>query len=431
MSDTEPVDPIASRANKPVSKKGLHHKMAKALLSLLPWRIVKQLNELHAGLDRHEQIIAQSRIKEEAAFEARVKADKRFDAVEAHLHSVHAELQGAEREIQRLQADRIPPVEHRLGAVEENLERQVEELARIRGAVVPAAVGRIDALIDRLTRQIEENASLLERVAAREPLPLPSSEGVSEENLAEAMTEVHADLFRKLRGSESEIQHRLRPYLDLLKDAAPVLDLGCGRGELLLLLREAGVSSRGVEHDPATAAAARRRGLQVVEGDLIDAIHTESDGSLGSVTAIHVFEHLSTRQLVLTLNEARRILRPGGVILIESPNPNTLRVGANEFWLDPTHIRPLPAETLRLFLVAAGFVVDRVELLHPFPDDQRLEAALGLEVDSGQPLDERLREVIQKLDEHLNGPRDFSIIAHKPSENDPSSVPTDKREFAS
>ena len=259
---------------------------------------------------------------------------------------------------------------------------------------------------------------LTQRCLLREPLPVTAGPEPSEAPLASALADIQPRLLEALRGSETEIRHRLDRYLEELAGAAPVLDLGCGRGELLLMLREAGVAAVGVEGDAALAGAARRRGLEVVEGEVPRGLEGLADGSRGAVVALHLFEHLAPADLLATLAEVRRILRPGGLLVAECPYPHTLRVGASHFWADPTHRRPLLPETLRLFLQASGLEPAEVELLHPFPVDQRLGAEPLRLTDHADPdlvrLAQRLDRVTASLDELVNGPRDFVLRASRP-----------------
>jgi O-antigen chain-terminating methyltransferase len=235
------------------------------------------------------------------------------------------------------------------------------------------------------------------------------------------LSEVQPLLAEAFRGSEREIRHRLDRYLEMLRESAPVLDLGCGRGELLTMLREAGVQASGLELDRSLAQAARRRGLEVIESDAVEHLKSQSPGTLGAVTAIHLVEHLETAELMALLAEIRRVLKPGGILVLECPNPHNLRVGAALYWRDPTHRRPLLPETLELFCIASGFEVRGIELLHPFPEEQSLsneradipaDAAPGV-----AELADRLDRVTGRLDELLNGPRDFTLVAAKPTES--------------
>ena len=200
----------------------------------------------------------------------------------------------------------------------------------------------------------------------------------------------------------------------------PVLDLGCGRGELLLMLREAGVAATGVEGDPALVEAAKRRGLTVLEGDVLEVLRDQESESWGAVTAIHFLEHLGPSMLAQVLSEIRRVLQPGGLVLAECPNPHSLRVGASLFWLDPTHQRPLLPETLELFLESAGLAIEGREMLHPFPTEQMLAdgghgEGGGTDGDLAN-LSQRVDRLGSRLDELLNGPRDFAVRARRPDQ---------------
>jgi SAM-dependent methyltransferase len=252
----------------------------------------------------------------------------------------------------------------------------------------------------------------------QQPLPVARGDagtGILPAGRQAVLDEVQPLLVEAFRGSEEEISHRLDRYLEPLHDQAPVLDLGSGRGELLTLLRRAGIAATGVEGDPALAEQARRRGLEIIGGDVLEVLREQKDGSWGAVTAIHLMEHLPPPVLLQVLQQIRRVLRPAGLLLIESPNPHTLRVGASLYWLDPTHQRPLLPETLTLFLKASGFAVAAPELLHPFPEDQRLTADIESLPDPRTPelagLQRQLEELRRRLDELINGPRDFFIQA--------------------
>jgi O-antigen chain-terminating methyltransferase len=186
------------------------------------------------------------------------------------------------------------------------------------------------------------------------------------------------------------------------------------------MLREAGVEAAGVERDPALVQAARRRGLELFEGDATSILRDQPEDRWGAVTAIHLLEHLQPQQVLALLAEVRRVLRPGGLLLAECPNPLTLRVGAAEYWADPTHARPLLPRTAELYLNATGLRVDGVEFLHPFPDEQRLGPQTTDETGDGSaavddPVSRRLDELVRRLDELLNGPRDFVVRASKPA----------------
>jgi SAM-dependent methyltransferase len=363
------------------------YRWAKSVFALTPWGLQRRLENQRADLQKAEERIG------------------------------HA-IQTIQSELASLSARRIEPLEKRADTAESAIRDVSGEIGRLRDEVFPASMARSDALLQRLAEELEEVASLSERSLRGEPLPVSGTSPLDEGRLADALAEVQPLLLESFRGSEDEIRHRMDRYLPDLKPKAPVLDLGCGRGELLLLLREAGVDATGVEGDPALAEAARRRGLEVVEGDVLEVVKDQESESRGAVTAVHLFEHLTSAKLIAVLAEIRRVLRPGGLLIAECPNPHSLRVGASLFWQDPTHQRPLLPETLELMLRAAGFVFDRRELLHPFPPDQLLaddQGGTGAVTDPEiSMLAERVDRLRDRLDEILHGPRDFAVWAVKP-----------------
>ena len=396
MSGDDRVAPSAdpSRDGGAQHQNGGLHRLMKALFELTPWGMRRRIKVQGEELARRQD-----------------RAEARLDAIEGSLRQVQSEFE-------EVRDQRLANTETRLDAVESSLSDISDETVRLRDRVVPAVVGRSDALLERLAAEIEELGSLVERVLRREPLPTPGESAIDEAKLASSLAEVQPALLEAFRGPEAEIRHRLDHYLEALAAAGPVLDLGCGRGELLLLLREAGVESAGIEGDAAVAEASRRRGLDVFQGDVLAVLESLPIASRGAVTAIHLFEHLEPETLLAVLSEIRRVLRPGGVLIVESPNPHSLRVGASLYWVDPTHRRPLMPETLELYLKTCGFEVDRRELLHPFPADQ-----LFADVAAENPPDDDpevaavaagLDRLARRLDDLVNGPRDFAVWARKP-----------------
>ena len=164
----------------------------------------------------------------------------------------------------------------------------------------------------------------------------------------------YGGFLERFRGDWDRISSLAAPYVTLLADDGPVFDLGCGRGELVAALTEAGIDARGVDLAPDLVAAARERGLEVEEGDALDALRAAPDESLGGVAAIHVVEHLGPETLEALLAEARRALRPGGVIMLETVNVYDVKA-ATSFWLDVTHRQPILPEALLSMTGAAGF----------------------------------------------------------------------------
>ncbi|MES2161686.1 MAG: methyltransferase domain-containing protein [Pseudomonadota bacterium] len=165
----------------------------------------------------------------------------------------------------------------------------------------------------------------------------------------------------RYRGSRELIKERLRAYqpfiapLAALQAPPAALDLGCGRGEWLELLGEQGFRARGVDLDDGMLAACRERGLDVELGDAIACLRALPDQSLALVSAFHLVEHIPFELLQTLVAEARRVLLPGGLLVMETPNPENLVVGASSFYLDPTHLRPIPPQLLAFVAEFGGF----------------------------------------------------------------------------
>ncbi len=158
----------------------------------------------------------------------------------------------------------------------------------------------------------------------------------------------YIDFEATFRGSEERVREIQRAYLPLLRDHAQVLDLGCGRGELLDLLAERGVHARGVDLDAGMVEHARAKGHEVALGNAIEHLRALAPGSLGAVVALEVIEHLPYAELLELLELARSRLREDGVMLLETVNPHAVHA-MKAFWVDPTHQHPLfPEVTLEL-----------------------------------------------------------------------------------
>jgi SAM-dependent methyltransferase len=157
------------------------------------------------------------------------------------------------------------------------------------------------------------------------------------------------------RGSEAAIRDRQRVYLPLLRDAGTVLDVGCGRGELLELLGEAGVEASGIDLDPGMVAHCRAKGLdRVTVADADSYLAALPTQSLGAVVALQVIEHLPYAALLAFLRTARRALRPGGRLIVETVNPHSPQA-LKHFWIDPTHQHPLFPEIIVALCSLVGF----------------------------------------------------------------------------
>jgi O-antigen chain-terminating methyltransferase len=218
----------------------------------------------------------------------------------------------------------------------------------------------------------------------------------------DAIERAHATRFR---GTREEIKSRVSIYLDMLSsvsDLGPVLDVGCGVGELLEILQDNDIDAYGIEISDTTAQVAVSLGLDVRVDDALHHLASLPEASLGAVTAIHVVEHLDINTLLEMIDLSLRALRPGGLLIFETPNPANVQVGANSFYLDPTHQRPIPSDLLEFFVSIRGFTDTRILPI------QRL-APFELTSDA----DEEFAAFAQMLSTTLLGAEDYAVIARR------------------
>lgn len=216
-------------------------------------------------------------------------------------------------------------------------------------------------------------------------------------------------LENRYRGSVDEIADRLRIYLPDVEAAVmrtggkPVMDIGCGRGEWLGLLKRAGIDGFGVDTNAVQIEAAKEQGLDVRLGDALKALADQPDDSLALISAHHLVEHLPFDAVAWIAREAQRVLAPGGVLLFETPHTRNVLVGATTFHTDPTHLKPMPEQVLTVLFDTAGFDPVEVRALNPH---------------------ERFSEFLETPDFNdelaflLFGPQDLAVLGTKPKTNE-------------
>ncbi|MFJ5159218.1 class I SAM-dependent methyltransferase [Pantoea sp. NPDC088449] len=170
----------------------------------------------------------------------------------------------------------------------------------------------------------------------------------------------------KHRGSVADIRQRLTVYLPLITKLnsyfpdASVVDIGCGRGEWLKLLRDNNIQAVGVDLDEGMLAEAHKDGLTVELDDCINFLKRQNSDSVIAVTGFHIVEHLPFEIVHTLVLEALRVLKPGGLLILETPNPENISVGSCSFYMDPTHHNPIPPELLKFLHDYYGFERTRI-----------------------------------------------------------------------
>jgi O-antigen chain-terminating methyltransferase len=289
-------------------------------------------------------------------------------------------------------------------------------------AEVQAAQGKLEAENAILAQRLSQLTSQLSSAAAATPANgnggansgsanSASQGGVSsqqslvmEDTQANPERDFYLALEARFRGSLATIGELMKEHLPHVVNTKPLqqgkalLDLGCGRGEWLALVKAEGYHAWGVDLNATNVTITRQRGLDVRYEDALTTLANCEDDSIGMITSFHLVEHLSHEQLRTLLREALRALAPEGRLLLETPNPQNLLVGSCNFYLDPTHVRPIPPDFMQFLAEYTGFEHADIIPLHP------VDASLHLP-DEG--------ETSRRVNHYLYGPQDYAMLAVK------------------
>jgi SAM-dependent methyltransferase len=297
------------------------------------------------------------------------------------VRDLSGQLESLHSDVRQLHLDLV----HSSEAITGRLEREL-----------PIAVYRNDALLAAVDRKVETLAVRTRDLSTKMLTGVPAS--FRDDFIYRRMED-------SLRGSEDETRGSLSTWIDLIAANQPLIDVGCGRGELLVLCRERGIVARGLDTNERSVADLRARGIDVTLGAIPAALLGIEAESLGSIVASHVVEHLPAGTLIDLMSEARRILRPGGLLLIETPNAESLSMSANDFWRDPTHISPRHPASLVLLGREFGFGVARISTTSPYPPDRLLQ------VDGSSAED--LKKVVARLNGILFADQNLRLVLRK------------------
>lgn len=268
---------------------------------------------------------------------------------------------------------------------------------RIQQQAFATELHQYEKQINDLKREILFQQLRLSRVKPTNDLA-PASNNLPDDRL----DSLYVAFEKIFRGSEDHVKRRMAPYLNEVQMAGagrgdkPLLDVGCGRGEWLELLKASGLQAYGIDANAMMVEYANASNLDVKKIDLMEHLKNIDNSSLSGITAFHVVEHLPFEVLIDFLDEAARTIASGGVLILETPNPENIRVGATTFYLDPTHRNPIPPDTLRFLVEHRGFT--NIELNRHHPNDEQLEGS---------------SKNIARLNELLFGPQDYSVCARR------------------
>lgn len=346
-------------------------------------RLARRIERVEATAARESQEMGRLLNRGLAELQSHTDDLSRFAA----MQQTHLEEQGAQLEAQDAQ----------LAALQGRIDEQRASMAELR-EWVDGDQRRLRSMLERLTVFLD--------VSSRSA----SGGEVGQEPESERQYAAFEDAFR---GERSLIKRRVAHYLGTLAaagiapgDTGTILDLGSGRGEWLEVLAEQGYRGRGVDLNRGMLRASQERGHDVVEANAIDYLRTQDDDAFAAVTAMHLVEHIPHDALLELLDQALRILRPGGVLILETPNPENVRVGSYTFYMDPTHRNPIPPLLLQWAVQARGFENASIERL---TDHRGLPELVPVSDDVAGA------EQINQMIAWFTAPSDYAVIACKPA----------------
>jgi SAM-dependent methyltransferase len=219
----------------------------------------------------------------------------------------------------------------------------------------------------------------------------------------------------QFRGSQPAVRGRVADYVPIFAAASDVVDIGCGRGELLGLLRECGAKARGVDASPAMVELCRAAGLDVEQADAVGYLERQRDGSIGGLAAIQVVEHFAPAYLTRFLETAYHKMRSGAPLVLETINPACWMAFFETYIRDITHARPLHPDTLQYLVQASGFTSVNVDYRQPVTDADRLDrvspSAAG--TDATAAIAAAVNAHADKLNARLFSSMDYAVIARR------------------
>ena len=369
---------------------------------------------LEDDLDAHFQRIARHRVEPDtealeaclAALEERIAFSVERIGLESGVPGGSALHRTVSRIVGRQTQGILQQVQEFADAVRDALREMADSLDDPATHVHADLVGQLDAVFERL--------------AAFERGPVDSAAAVAD--LRRRVEELEAaERVRRFRpsydrsrladeslGPRDEVKHERMATAELLRDAAPVLDLGCGRGELVEALTELGVDATGVEADGQLAAVASEHGVAVVVENPLAVLAAADDASLGAVTALELVERLTGQELVELVALAAEKVRGGGLVLVEAGNPESLLTLTRRLPLEPAHAHAVHPAYLTFLFREAGFADVRVEWRSPANDEELLDELPELpEGEVAKVVNENAR----RLNQLLFAPRDYLLIA--------------------
>lgn len=374
------------------------------------WRLPRRIRQFIARVEALERRAAEAaasmRSVQSTQVTDRQNAGNQARKLQEQLHQQAGVLNHVKGELHQTSA-RANSLSARADATDRVLAQRFEKgehaLAKFEMRQTDVLTTLTDHWRNIVDQKLRMEAFLTTHTESAPPAQRAESELFSGEK-AHLLDALYLSFEDRYRGTRAEIKERQRFYLPLIEacaavtDSAPVIDVGCGRGEWLELLAEYGIAARGYDLNRIAVEECRERGLDAQLEDALAALAKLPDASCAAITGFHIIEHIPFETIVELLDQGLRVLRPGGLIVLETPNPANLVVAAERFYFDPTHRNPLPSELSSYLLKSRGFQDVQVLPLHPVRWDSRREYE--------DPM-------LAYLQDKLFGPQDYGVVGRK------------------
>lgn len=315
-----------------------------------------------------------------------------------HIETYNRSAENTEKRIMEAQEAILAFLAQRTAEIYEDILQKTDRRVLSTEETLLASMARTESELRRAILATHRSASVTDAPHSSVDGPRSDASSVRVDDAIYSMIE---DRFRGDPASVRNRQLRYLPYISsVVSRDFPVLDIGCGRGEFLGILAENGIAATGVDTNRAFVEECKANGLAVDTGRVPDCLSVLGDGSLGAITLFQVAEHLEFNTLLELFRQSQRVLRPGGVLIVEIPNITTLSVGASTFWIDPTHVRPLHPEVVKFLAQIAGLSV--TDMVYSSP---------ALVVPDLSDLPTPAAQLLTDLAQRVAGPGDVAIIA--------------------
>lgn len=300
------------------------------------------------------------------------------DSMQAYIEKTDSILSNLSEKVAAL--ERLTKIQHeeleKLNRTLNSVDTHVNDLQRV-------ALAQKNTVVNNMATEIDETKSV--------------NNTISDNHSHDAFYKKFEDTFR---GDEASITERIKEHIPLLESLPqplrkkPIIDIGCGRGEFLAVAKANKFKAIGVDMNKEMVERAKSLGFHAVENDAYSYLSELSSNSLAAVTGFHIVEHIPFENLLDIFRECYRTVAVGGFVMFETPNPENITVGACTFYMDPSHIKPIPPPLLAFALESVGFDTE-IQPLHP---DKADRAGYGEIMD------------VYNL---IHGPRDYAVIARK------------------